>query len=146
MDFKTTLKWWQDVEKAFAKKLIDWKLQALEFAPEGQFKDWDLKVRFKKGWKIQENTFEIKRDFKSQETWNIALEYRCNWEPSGIYASKADYIVFCLENWEFYYQDRWELLYRISNINKYSTCWWDWDRAEMYIIKKEFLPMLFKKL
>lgn len=144
MDFAKTLQWWKEIERQFAIKMLAryQNIQKIEFAPDIQFKDWDLKITI--DW--IEKSYEIKRDFKSQETWNIALEIRCNNKPSGIFASKADYIIYCLNDDEFYRQNRWELLYRLADINKYKTLGWDWERAEMYIINKELLPLLFNKL
>lgn len=144
MEFSKTLESWKKIEREFAKIMIDRysNIEKVEFAPDKQFKDWDVKITV--GW--IERTYEIKRDFKSQETWNIALEIKCNWKPSGIFVSKADFIIYCLNENEFYWQNRWELLYRIADINKYKTLWWDWERAEMYIIAKELLPLLFNKL
>lgn len=144
MDFKTTLEWGKEIERAFVSKMLQRckDIEHIDFAPNEQFKDWDVKLI----WNWKEKTYEIKRDYKSQETWNLALEVRCNNKPSGIFASKADYIVLCLSEWEFYYQNRWELLYRLGDISKYKTLWWDGERAEMYIIKKELLPILFNKL
>lgn len=144
MEFQKTLESWKKIEREFAKIMIDRyaDVEKVEFAPDMQFKDWDVKITV--GW--IERTYEIKRDFKSQETWNIALEIKCNWKPSGIFASKADFIIYCLNENEFYWQNRWELLYRIADINKYKTMWWDGERAEMYIISKELLPLLFNKL
>lgn len=144
MEFSKTLESWKKIEREFAKIMIDryTDVEKVEFAPETQFKDWDVKITV--GW--IERTYEVKRDFKNQETWNIALEIKCNWKPSGIFASKADFIIYCLNDNEFYWQNRWELLYRIADINKYKTMWWDGERAEMYIIAKELLPLLFNKL
>lgn len=136
-----------EIERKFAEKLLQFKsVKKIEFAPNRQFKDRDIKATIERGWWDEEVLFEIKRDFKSQETWNIALEIRCNNKPSGIFASKADYIIYCLNDDEFYWQNRWELLYRVADINKYKTLGWDWERAEMYIINKELLPLLFNKL
>jgi hypothetical protein len=144
MDFKTTLEWWKDTERAFASKLIQKckDIEEIKFAPNQQFKDWDIKVI----WNWKEKTYEIKRDYKSQETNNLALEVRCNNKPSGLYASKADYIVYCLNEWEFYFQNRWELLYRLDYMWKKLVRWWDGDRSEMYLISKEELPLLFNKI
>ena len=144
MDFKTTLEWWLEVERKFAATMLAKypQIEKVEFAPDMPFKDRDVKLTI--NW--VERTYEVKRDYKSQETWNIALEIRCNNKPSGIFASKADYIIYCFDDWEFYRQKRWELLYRVADIHKYKTLWWDWERAEMYIINKELLPLLFNKL
>lgn len=144
MDFQTTLEWWLEVERKFAATMLAKypQIEKVEFAPDMPFKDRDVKLTI--NW--IERTYEVKRDYKSQETWNIALEIRCNNKPSGIFASKADYIIYCLNDNEFYWQNRWELLYRVADINKYKTLGWDWERAEMYIINKELLPLLFNKL
>ena len=34
-------------------------------------------------------TVEVKRDFKTSETGNVAIEYACSGEPSGITSTKA---------------------------------------------------------
>ena len=143
MDFNLTLESWKQVERAFVKRMIDRypQIEKVEFAPDTQFKDRDVKITV--DW--IERTYEVKRDFKSQETWNIALEIKCNWKPSGIFASKADFIIYCTAENEFWFRDRWELLYDLVDISKYKTLWWDWERAEMYIIDKELLPILFRK-
>lgn len=136
-----------EIERKFAEKLLQFKnVKKIEFAPNRQFKDRDIKATIERERWDEEVLFEIKRDYKSQETWNIALEIRCNNKPSGIFASKADYIIYCFDDWEFYRQNRWELLYRVADIHKYKTLGWDWERAEMYIIDKELLPLLFNKL
>ena len=143
MEFSKTLESWKKIEKAFVKKMLDmYDIEKVEFAPDIQFKDRDVKLTI---WG-KEVSYEIKRDYKSQETWNIALEIKCNWKPSGIFASKADYIIYCLSEDEFYFRNRWELLYDLCDIAKYKTLGWDWERAEMYIISKELLPILFRKL
>lgn len=143
MDFNTTLEWGKKIERLFAAKMLaKYPVEKIEFAPDEEFKDWDVKITI--AW--LDKTYEVKRDFKSQETWNIALEIKCNWKPSGIFASKADYIIYCLNDDEFYFQNRGELLYRLVDIKKYKTLWGDWERSEMYIIDKELLSLLFNKL
>jgi hypothetical protein len=143
MEFQKTLESWKKIEKAFVKKMLDmYDIEKVEFAPDTQFKDRDVKLTI--NW--IERTYEVKRDYKSQETWNIALEIKCNWKPSGVFASKADYIIYCLSEDEFYFRNRWELLYDLSDIVKYKALGWDWERAEMYIISKALLPILFRKL
>lgn len=147
MDFKTTLEWGKEIECKFASKLFLRKNRPISvtLAPNKQFKDWDVKATFDRV-ENPEVTFEVKRDFKSQETWNLALEVRCNNKPSGIYASKADFIVYCLSDDEFYCQNRWELLYRLEHLDKPLVKGWDGNRAEMYLVSKDELPLLFNKL
>ena len=147
MDFKTTLEGWKEIECQFASKLFLRKEKPISvmLAPNKQFKDWDVKATFDRE-DNPEITFEIKRDWKSQETWNLALEVRCNNKPSGIYASKADFIVYCLWENEFYCQNRGELLYRLDYMEKPLVKWWDGNRSEMYLVSKEELPLLFNKI
>ena len=144
MDFKTTLEWWKEIERAFVSKMLQRckDIEHIDFAPDKQFKDWDVRLI----WNWKEKTYEIKRDYKSQETWNIAIEVRCNDKPSGLFASKADYIVFCLDEWEFYYQNRWELLHKLLNSQIRMVKGGDWNRSEMYLVSKEELPLLFNKI
>lgn len=143
MDFNKTLQSWKKVERLFAAKMLARypEIDKIEFS-EWEFKDRDVKIT-KNG---ESRTYELKRDYKSQETGNIALEIKCNGKPSGIFASKADFIIYCLNDDEFYFQDRGELLYRVADIHKYKAVWWDGERSEMYIIDKAILPILFKKL
>ena len=145
--FKECLDAGMKIERKFAERLLQFKsVKKIEFAPNKQFKDRDIKATIERERWDEEVLFEVKRDYKSQETWNIALEIKCNWKPSGIFASKADYIIYCLNDDEFYWRDRGELLYELCDISKYKTLWWDWEMAEMYIISKELLPILFRKL
>jgi len=142
MSFESDLENGRMIEKEFARKLIRWGIQSVELAPYGAFKDWDVKARFWKEWKIVEKTFEIKDDIISAQTWNVWFEFRCFGKPSWIYASKADYIVYHLNN-KFYYQDRGELLFRLDNIDKKSVKWWDGNQSQMYIVSLKYLNNLF---
>lgn len=145
--FNECLEKWKQIEKEFVIKMIKKQLNILqiEFAPDKPFKDRDIKMLYYKDWEQKESTFEIKSDDKSQETWNICFEYMCNWRPSWIYASKADYIVYQVW-WEFYMKPRAELLINLNFVEKKSVKWWDWDRAKMYLIDKNKLNVLFTKI
>ena len=143
--FEKDLERWKKTEREFAKRLLDWGLNRLEFAPNRQFKDWDIRIEFEKLWQNVIKTFELKDDMISEKTWNIWFEVRCNSQPSGIYSSKADYIVYRL--WDkFYYQDRWELIFLLNDIPHTQTLGWDWNRALLYIVDKKYLSDLFKEL
>jgi len=144
MTFKEDLTNWKLTEKQFAKMLIDKGAQSIELAPNEKFKDWDIKSVFLCNWVPKDITWEVKDDKISSETWNIGIEFRCFWKPSGIYASKADYIVYHLDN-KFYYQNRWALLYNINNVQKTIKTGWDYDGSEMYVISKSYLDKLFKE-
>ena len=143
--FKEDLNNWKKTEREFAKRLMDWDLTRLEFAPNSQFKDWDVRIEFEKLGRNVIKTFEMKDDMISEQTWNIWFEIKCNWQPSGIYSSKADYIVYKL--WDkFYYQDRWELIFALNHVPHTQTTWWDGNRALLYIVNKKYLSDLFKEL
>lgn len=135
------------IEKEFVIKMI-WKeldILNVEFAPNKSFKDWDVKIKYNDNNEIKESTYEIKSDDKSMETGNICFEYMCNGKPSGIYASKADYIVYQI-GWEYYMKPRAELLINLWFVEKTSVDGWDWDRARMYLVNKNKLWVLFNKL
>lgn len=53
--------------------------------------DYDLMVRMRSGEVI---TFEIKEDFMTGKTGNIALEFESRGKPSGIQTSKADFYIY----------------------------------------------------
>lgn len=145
MSFESDLENWRRVEKELAQKLVCRDIMKLEYAPKASYKDWDLKITYEDNGKVCEKTFEVKDDIISAQTWNVWFEYRCFGKPSWIYASKADYIVYHLNN-RFYYQDRWELLYRLDKVEKTDVSWWDNNQSQMYIVSKKYLNNLFNEL
>lgn len=139
--FAEDLREWQQIEREFAKKLIDRKLNSLEFAPDKKFTDRDIKIRFNKDWKEIERTFEIKYDRQVDKTWNVGIEYSFEWKPSGIYTSKSDYVVYKL--WDrFYYADRLRLIIELSKVNKADVIWWDNDKSQMRLVNKDVFKLL----
>lgn len=125
----------------FAKLLLDTeKVVGLEIA-QWKFKLWDIKITTPE-W---EKTYEIKKDLKAPETGNYVIETRCSWKASGIYTSKADYIVYNVKD-EWWVQERWELILRLMDVEKRTTKWWDWFRAEMFVLSCDTLPILFNKI
>lgn len=135
--FEKDLKEWKEVELEFARQLIDQKLRNLEFAPDKKFTDWDIKTTvLNEVWEEVEKTYEIKHDIVSDTSGNVWFEYYCNNKPSGIYASKADYIVYKL--WDnFYCMNRAKLLIRLNHVARRVVKWWDNNLAYMYLVKKE---------
>lgn len=141
MSFASDLKIWENAQIEFAKVLLSTKkIYTLEIA-QGKFKDWDIKIVTP----LWEETYEVKFDTMASETWNFVVETRCSWLASGIYTSKADYIVYNVK-WEWRIQERWELILRLIDTEKRTTKWGDWYRVEMYVIKCEELPNLFNKI
>lgn len=142
MSFANALKIGEDAQVEFAKVLLkNKKIISLEMA-QWKFKDWDIKINSIPDW---EETYEVKFDTMAPTTGNFVIETRCSWIASGIYASKADYIVYNVK-WEWRCQERWELILRLIDTEKRLTKGWDWYRAEMYVIKCEELPNLFDKV
>lgn len=146
MEFSKCFDKWRRLEKQFATMIIQKELDVLklEFAPNKQFKDWDLKITSEQDGEIKETTYEVKSDDKSLETWNICFEYYYNWEPSGIYASKADYIVYQIA-WEFYIKPRAELLADLAVVEKKNVDGGDGNRSKMFLISKEKFDLIFNK-
>jgi len=144
MSFESDLEKWKQIEIELAQKLVWRNIVRLEYAPEWIFKDWDIKVTYLENWIERYKTFEVKNDLKSRETWNVWFEYRCNNKASGIFSSKADYIVYRIDD-KLYYQDRWELLCKLVNVEKFRTKWWDNNSSEMFVVNKAYLPVLFNE-
>lgn len=143
MEFSKCLDKWKYLEKKFATMLIQKELDVLklEFAPNGVFKERDLKVTHD-DWK--ETTYELKSDDKSLETWNICFEYCYNWEPSGVFVSKADCIVYQIW-WDFYIKPRAELLADLALIEKRNIDGWDGNKSKMFLISREKFDLIFNK-
>lgn len=141
MWFVKDLKVWQEAEKQFARYLIDYpKLVSIEFA-QWKFKEWDIKMTTQD----KEITYEIKNDTQWWETWNVAIEFRYKWEASGIYESKADFIVYHVAD-KWWIQKRAELILRLCEVEKRVVKWWDWWQSELYLIKLDEMPNLFEPL
>lgn len=144
--FEQDLQLWKKAEREFASRLLQWDVRKLEIVPDNiQFKDYDIKATINKNWRDVEATYEVKTNPIFDTTWDVCFEVSCNWVPSGVYSSKADYIVYLL-GWEFYYQDRGKLLLMLNTIPHEEKIWGDGNRCKLYIVKWEYLSDLFKKL
>lgn len=137
--FKDDLKEWKQVEREFAARLMKYDLVDIQFS-QWAFKDYDIKATFNKNWKLIEKTYEVKRDKKSDNSGNVWIEYMCNGEPSGIYTSKADVIVYKLGD-KFYYADRIRLIIELSRLHKADVIWGDNDSSQMWLIDKDVFKL-----
>lgn len=137
--FKDDLKEWKQVEREFAARLMKYDLVDIQFS-QWAFKDYDIKATFNKNWKLIEKTYEVKRDKKSDTSGNVWIEYMCNGEPSGIYTSKADVIVYKLGD-KFYYADRIRLIIELSRLHKADVIWGDNDSSQMWLIDKDVFKL-----
>lgn len=141
MSFVMDLKVWKEAEKIFAKYLIDFPDFISIEIPDGKFKDYDIKLTTKQ----KVITYEVKSDTMAPKTGNYVIETRFKWEPSGIYESKADYVVYYVK-WEFWIQKRSELILRLIDAEKRTTKWGDWWQSELYVLSCDTLPQLFEHL
>ena len=142
--FEKDLREWKQIEREFATRLMKWDVADIMFS-QWRFPDWDIKACFIKNWEEDWKTFEIKHDKKSDETGNVWFEYMCNWKPSWIYKSKADYIVYKV--WErFYYAERLRLLIELSKCLKQDVIGWDNNMSQMFLVKKEVFNLLFQEI
>lgn len=141
MSFVKDLKIWLEAEKLFMKYLVDYPhMISLELS-QGKCTDYDIKMITKD--KII--TYEVKSDTMADKTGNFVIEFRFKWEASGIYESKADFVVYYIM-WEWRIQKRSELILRLWEVEKEIKRWWDGWNSELYIIKVEKLPELFEKI
>lgn len=134
MTFDEDLKRWKQVEIEFASLLLRRWATKIELAPDKQFKDWDILT--------DTASYEVKDDIVSTGTGNVWFEYMCNNDVSGIYASKADYIVYHLDD-KFYCVPRGKLLVWLEFVPNEKKIWWDGNRARLLIVKKsDFLDFV----
>jgi hypothetical protein len=94
MPFKRDLKIGQKYEKLAREYFDDYEHV---YYPKGAFKKYDFAVwsgdlkKPKEPGHKRPVMVEVKSDFLSCKTGNLAIEFECNGKPSGITASTADY-------------------------------------------------------
>lgn len=142
--FKEDLEEWKAVEREFASRLLKRDVSKIEFS-QGKFKDRDIKATFHKLGQTYEKTFEVKRDKKADETGNVWIEYMFNWNPSGIYTSTADYVVYKLGD-KFYCIDRIKLIIELSTLCKEDVCGGDKDMSRMRLVKRDVFKMITQEI
>lgn len=145
MSFVKCLALGHNCERVVMRYLVDYPgLISLEFS-QGKFKDWDIKMKYKKWKEIKEVTYEVKSDRKSEQTGNCCIECMYKGEPSGIYASKADYIVYYTDH-QWWIQERSVLLDRLEMAEKITKNGGDGHFSKLYLITVDKLPELFEHL
>jgi hypothetical protein len=139
--FDVDLATWEKYEYEFMRKLLKPWVAGVHKPPKEKRKNRDIKVDYE-DWTSK--TYEIKSCPRAKEYWSIPIEYECNWQPSWPFASKADYIVYYMDD-QFYVQDRWIFLAELALVNKYTTVWWDNEKSKMFIVNLETAKVcLFK--
>lgn len=142
--FKEDLEIWKEIEREFASKLFKWKASNVEVS-EWKHPERDVRATFHKQGQTYEKTFEIKTDLQAEKTGNVWIEYMYKWKPSGIYTSKADYIVYKI--WDkFYYADRLKLIIELSKCLKADVCGGDDDNSQMWLVKRDIFNLLTTEL
>lgn len=142
--FKQDLQEWRKVEREFASRLLKYDVKKIEFS-EWRFPWRDVRATFIKDWKEVERTYEIKRDRQVEDTWNVVIEYMYKWQPSGIYTSESNYIIYKL--WDkFYYTDRIRFIIELSKCLKADVCGWDNDNSQMWLVKRDVFNLLTNEL
>ncbi len=138
--FKEDLKGWKAVEREFASRLLQWDIAKIEFS-QGKCPDWDIKASAIKNGIPIERTYEVKHDIVSDTSGNVWFEYSYDWHPSGIYTSKADYIVYKLGD-KFYCVDRLKLIIELTKLSTRDVVWGDNNKSQMFLIDKEAFKWL----
>lgn len=142
--FEEDLKEWKKAEREFARKLFAWDIVDVQLS-QWKFPWWDVKAVFDKWGKLVEKTFEVKEDRMADKTGNVWIEYMYKWEPSWIYTSTADYIVYKI--WDkFYYSDRLKLIIELSKCLKADVFWGDDDNSQMRLVRREVFNLLMTEL
>ena len=141
MSFAKDLSDWVKAQIEFAKILLDIeKVTSIEFA-QWRFPDWDIKIKTP-DW---EKAYEVKSDRQAEQTGNYVVEYSYKWNPSWIFTSKADYIVYYVK-WEWWVAERGKLILWLMETEKRSTKWGDGWASSLWVLSCDTLPNLFNKI
>ena len=142
--FNDDLKEWKKAEREFASRLMRWDVVDIQFS-QWEFPWRDIKATFNICGKLVEKKYEVKEDRQADTTWNVWIEYMYKWQPSGIYTSEANYIVYKI--WDkFYYADRLRFIIELNKIVKQDVVWWDDDNVQMWLVKRDVFNLLMTEL
>lgn len=86
-DFNKDLLVAKKTEEDVAKLLESFGVKILEYNDDNRY---DIKV----DWKGNIKTIEIKEDFLCQETGNVAVEFSCRGNDSGIKTTQSDFYIY----------------------------------------------------
>lgn len=142
--FNDDLKQWKKAEREFASRLMRWDVVDIQFS-QWEFPWRDIKATFNICGKLVEKKYEVKEDRQAGTTWNVWIEYMYKWNPSWIYTSNADILVYKI--WDkFYYADRLKFIIELSKIVKQDVVWWDDDNVQMWLVKRDVFNLLMTEL
>ena len=110
------------------------KIDKKAFKVSGKFSDYDISLP------TINKTIEVKRDFKSTETNNFAIEFKCYDKLSGISTTKSDVFVI-IDDLSYYFfntnklkdflRNNWSLFKKVKG--------GDYNASEMILVKKNVL-------
>lgn len=144
-------------EKKRLKDLADWELiedklmwliynrvkEVLIYMhhPGWCFKDYD--IAFKKDcWNIR--TIEVKYDRMAGDTGNVAFEYEYYWKPSWIFTTKANIVIYYVNN-DFYWATTDHIKWFLE-LHWRKVVWWDNQASSLYLLNIEEFETLFTLL
>ena len=120
-----------------------YELEALKYLDYDRYehdtqyrKEYDL-IIYKDGQPIK---IEIKSDRQASHTNNLAIEYECNRQPSGISVTEADYWIYFIvfEDHEECYKIPIEDLKNIVKTCR-KVSGGDGNRSKMYLVRKSLV-------
>jgi hypothetical protein len=127
MTFNTDLAFGELYQRRFLN-LIQW--DSAEIA-KGNFKPWDIRIQHENDTVL----FEVKCDRRAATSGNLAIEYECSGQPSGVETTRCDFWVHFVHTKNRYYLIPInELRSAIAN-EQYSrrVPGGDYGRARMYL-------------
>ena len=104
------------------------------FFPKGNFSDYDFILDDK-------IKVEVKSDCMASKTGNLAIEYKCNGNPSGIYATKADWYVYFINHSDHdeVYKIPTEKLIEVCKGYGKKASGGDGGKSRMYLLNKALI-------
>jgi len=138
-NFKEDLLEWKQIEEKFGAKLAESNPWCTVNFTEWYNKDYDIEL-IKQDW--TRITFEIKYDRMADKTGNVAIETSYAWQPSWFVTSKANYLVYYVK-WWFRYAKTTEIYPKVIEYEK--VFWWDWNKSELILIRRQDFISIFEK-
>ena len=134
VNFNDDLKEGKKSEREFASRLIKWGAIKIEIS-EWDVPEYDVKATFHRLGQIYEKTYEVKTDKYAPNTDKVCIEYMYKWQPSWVFSSTADYIVYSIGE-QFYYADRKKFLIDLCKLQKSEVVWGDDNNSSLWLVNR----------
>ena len=144
LNFNDDLKEGKKAEREFASRLVKWGAIKVELS-EWDVPWWDIKATFLWQGQTYEKSFEVKKDRYAENSEQVCVEYCYKWEPSWIYTSNADYIVYNIGD-KFYYADRLRFIIDVSKAQKVDLVWGDGNNSNIWLVDREYFNSITNEL